>query len=853
MADFLMNTWNLGAKKINRAIWSSQAQIQLGKFRETGDPACLEESVRLFEKTLNATPRNHSGRALHLANFGIVLNMLFVQTGETANLAVAARMLREAVAVTRPGHRYRAGYLFNLGLILYSLFDQAGELDILTEALQAHRDALAATPGWSLRRANRLFGLSLTLGKMFEHTGDPGALDEAVQAIRESVAATPHDHHARAIRLASLARILDLMFEQTEDPDILKESVQAYRESVAAIPAAHLDRSSLLGGLGSALMTLHEHSGDRAALHEARDIFAEAASSELAPATDQCIAHQGLGWAATVAGDAATALAAYESAVAVLPQIAPRRLSSLDRQRRLGGAGSLLAAEAASAAITAGQQERAIELLEQARGVLLTEAMGARGDLTELLSRAPVLATRFELLRNAMDTLASADALDDLNGQLYLRPSESDTAKESGTQDAARGVADQRRQLAVDWDNLLSEIRAIPGLEGFLLPVPVDRLREQAIEGPVVFLNVSDYRCDALILTSDADRPARLVTLPTVTRDDVCRQVNRLEAAVDASLAASFPERLDGQQEISTILAWLWDEVAEPVLEELGFCEEPEPAQPWPRIWWCPVGEMALLPLHAAGYHRRPWPGGNSINRTHNGAPAVLDRVISSYAPTIRALRYARQDRSAGPGDQSQGALIVAMPETPLAPALPGARAEAEFLADLLPGSRILSDAEATRDVVLAALPRHRIAHLSCHGLTDRGNPASSKLLLYDHSDSPLTVTNLSRLSLTNAELAFLSACSTSDTSRDLLDEAVHITAAFQLAGYRNVIGTLWPVIDDLAVLVTKDFYTRLANDSAILPQASGAAQILHHAIRGLRDQYSDDPAAWAGFIHVGQ
>jgi CHAT domain-containing protein len=184
---------------------------------------------------------------------------------------------------------------------------------------------------------------------------------------------------------------------------------------------------------------------------------------------------------------------------------------------------------------------------------------------------------------------------------------------------------------------------------------------------------------------------------------------------------------------------------------------------------------------------------------------------------------------------------------------LPSAWAEVRFLENLLPGSEVLIEAGATREAVLASLPQHRIAHLSCHGLTDRGRPASSRLLLYDHSNSPLTVTSLSRLRLTDAELAFLSACSTSDTSRHLLDEPVHITAAFQLAGYQNVIGTLWPVIDDVAAQVTRDFYTRLTNNNVRLPQTTIAAQALHEAIRGLRERYPDDPVAWAGFVHAGR
>jgi hypothetical protein len=557
-----------------------------------------------------------------------------------------------------------------------------------------------------------------------------------------------------------------------------------------------------------------------------------------------------LGSIYAMTGDAAKALAHYEKSVGALPQLAQRKLASPDRRRQLGRVPGL-AEEAAAVAVTAGRPGRAIELLEQARGILLGEAMGARGDVTDLQTADGSLAAEFERLRADLDAadLASPDPFDYAMDPALMRSVESDVPGRSDSPDAARRIAEERRRLVTEWDGLLTRIRDLPGLETFLLPVPIERLRAHASEGPVVFVNVSRFRSDALILTSDASHPVRVVPLPAVTEEEITRRANALDEAVEASAAGSQARQRQGQQELSGILAWLWDAVTAPVLEELGFSSTPEPDQDWPRVWWCPVGEMALFPLHAAGHHGDTAKAAS--NAPHTQRRAVLDRVVSSYTPTVRALQYARRSRSISAA-RADGALIVAMPETPLASALPGAEAEADLVSRLIPGSKILAVADATRENVLAALPHHRFAHLSCHGITDLRNPAASRLLLRDHEDSPLTVAGLAALRLTGAELAFLSACSTSGTSQNLIDEAVHITAAFLLAGYQNVIGTLWPVLDEAAWRITEQFYTRMTNAGTRETRSVEAARILHNATRDLRNHYPHEPARWAGFIHAG-
>jgi CHAT domain-containing protein len=96
--------------------------------------------------------------------------------------------------------------------------------------------------------------------------------------------------------------------------------------------------------------------------------------------------------------------------------------------------------------------------------------------------------------------------------------------------------------------------------------------------------------------------------------------------------------------------------------------------------------------------------------------------------------------------------------------------------------------------------------------------------------------------------LAFLSACSTARPDDRLADEAIHLASAFQLAGYRHVVGTLWPISDSHAVRLADDFYAELASAGSV----AIAASALHTVTRRLRDRRHQTPSIWASHIHAG-
>jgi len=155
------------------------------------------------------------------------------------------------------------------------------------------------------------------------------------------------------------------------------------------------------------------------------------------------------------ATDIGSAVEGFELAISLIPQLVPRHLVQADQQYRLATMIPSLAADAAACALNLSDPERAVRLLEHGRGVLLAQSLDARTDLTLLRQEDPTLADRFSALRerlNAPENTAVPEPDDD-----FPAPDRASTW-------------DRRRRAVTDWNDLITEIRAIAGLERFLTP-----------------------------------------------------------------------------------------------------------------------------------------------------------------------------------------------------------------------------------------------------------------------------------------------------------------------------------------------------------------------------------------------
>lgn len=836
-------------------------------FDQTGELSLLREAATTARRAVDATPAQNAQHAPSLNNLGLILQLLSWHTGDSVPLREAVETSRAAVAAVPDDHPNHGHYLGTLGSALQMNFQRTGEREDIAEAVAVCRKAVAAFPDGHPYRAQQLLGLSSALFAQASRERNAAMASEAVDMARLVVEATPGDHMNRNRVLVNLSAALLLRFSYDDDPAALYEAVDATREAVAITPAGLPFSANTLNSHAGALYLLSRHTDNTddtdntdnvGLLDEILAVSRSAARDDSAAVWTRIASYRSIAVLAARDGTGEEeALAAAEAAVALLPQIGLGALDLADRGHLIGEAGSLAGA-AAAAALNAGRPCRAVELLEQSRGVLTAESVADGGtDLDRLRSAAPDLAAAIEEVRNrraALDRQAPTDVeastateflapVELLSPVKVPAPVEASRAIEASAPAEARAAA--RREAQAEWDRLLTRIRSLEGFSGFLTPPGAADLTAQAAEGPVVYVSAAPTRCDALVLTGDPRDPVRVVPLDGLTDVEAARRIMTLGPAIDATgdPAVDPVGRRTAQRDILGVLAWLWDTITEPVLTALGHTEPPAPGEPWPRVWWCPVGLLAYLPLHAAGHHDDL---ADDSPRRH--APrTVLDRVVSSYTATVRGLARARtRDSATDPGTRTA---IVAVPDAPGAGLLAGAATEADLLTGLVPGAAVLP--HPTRSSVLAALPHHRVAHFACHSEPHRTDPWRGRLILQDHRTDPLTVADIGALRL-DGGLAFLSACNTTLTAPRLADEALHLTGAFQLAGYPHVVGTQWPVADRAAHQLATDFYARLTADGTTPPQPALSAEALHQATRRLRAGYPVTPTVWAAHTHTG-
>ncbi|RYP19460.1 hypothetical protein DL767_009641 [Monosporascus sp. MG133] len=772
------------------------------RFERSGSMDDLNRAVDITNMAVNATPQNHPDRAGWLSNLGNMLGRRFKRTGSMDDINRAVEAANMAVNATPQDHPGRAAILNNLANQLGLRFNRTGSVDDINRAVEAANMAINAIPQDHPYRAYLLRSLGIWLGKRFERTGLMDDLNRAVDVTNMAIDATPQDHPDRAAILNNLGILLGIRFERTGSMGDLNRAVDVTNMAVNATPQDHPNRAGWLNNLGNRLGTRFERTGSMDDLTRSLSSYKDGWICYNAPPSIRINLAQKAASIIISQLNWEESSILLEDAVNLLPTVSPRSLKHTDKQHMLAQFAGL-ASSAAATALNAGKTAYdALRLLELGRDVIAGLLMDMRGDISDLQRQHPSLADEFISLRHLLDSPADRSAFS------------TSTDNFTDSKNSWELQAKRRRKADQKFEELIIRIRAQPGFSNFLFPPTAKELMAAADPDPIIVVNLSAYRCDSFLVERHR---IRALELPDLTLEKVQGWVQELRSS-----------RLAGFLHMSLLLEWLWDVVCRPSLEALGFFETPSDHN-WPRVWWIPTGLLSQLPLHAAGYH------------TQGSAETVLDRVMSSYASSAKALIYARRCHVRNSaGCRSNLALLVAMRDTPgliRNKILPFAAAEVGMLSSLCPSLQLQPIAPSLRkDDVLKHLQACRIFHFAGHGRSDPTEPSQSCLLLEDWESNPLTVGDLRdhKLQENPPFLAYLSACSTgANEAYRLADEGIHLVSAFQLAGFRHVVGTLWEVSDEHCVNVARVLYETM-RDQGMTDVA--VCRGLHCAVRALRD-----------------
>ncbi|KAJ4125314.1 hypothetical protein NW768_008931 [Fusarium equiseti] len=738
----------------------------------TEDEGLLEEAFVVANEALSIIDESRweSGWLSCLAR---MFGCQYLKTEALTDIDEAIRLDRLALNAN-PTKENREVIFTNLGNRLGDRYLRTGSEDDINGAIEYAREALQQDP----KSYSQLYNVAIKLGDRFTRIGDLKDVNEAIELERMALEMIPLDHSERVDYLNALGNQLADRFQHKRALIDLEEAIEIAKGCLVILSENHPHRASRLNNLAGRLLDLYNVKGNESDLTEAIAQYRLALNHEPSDTEDRIEAGQAI---ISNCSDTQQVYDAARTAVGLVPNLVSWSHENSDRQFVLGRVAGL-ASDAAAAALQAGQSPMtALKLLEQGRGIIGSSLQDMRSDVEDLEKHSPELAERYRSLQTELDRSRITNAI----------------FKESGR------LLNRRHVAAKDFTDITAEIRRVPGYETFMLPPGDDEICKASEYGPIIVINTSRLRCDALLVLDSRVQSLHLSGLT----------LKELEYQIMIRNLAD-PQTLE----------WLWDTIASPVLDALGITGVPSPDK-WPRVWWIPTGPLVQMPLHAAGYHNQ------------QSSKAVLDRVLSSYGSSIRNMIRGR--RKAVQTSISDQILLVAMEHTPGHDSLAFATKEINSVSGIIRSMNLRPVVpEPNKKDVARYLPECRIFHFAGHGLVHTDDPSKSCLLLEDWKTDSLKVSDLFDMNFQKGAplLAYLSACGTGQTKDETsFDENINLIGACQIAGFRHVIGTLWSVQDDMSVRMAIRTYQEL-NDSGISDES--ICRGLHKATCELRREW---------------
>ncbi|MEW2556655.1 CHAT domain-containing protein [Streptomyces zhihengii] len=809
------------------------------RFEQRGDPADLDEAVGLLREALRLDG-GVTSEAIHRNRLGLVLQRRHECNHDLPDLLLAVRVLTEASGA-EVSSALKASIAGNLGSAHSALHGRSRRPADLDSAILHYRVAVEHGPPRSPHRPTRLANLAMALHQRYASAGDAFDLNEALEAAANAVDGTLAEDVERGRRLLAHADLVFSRYQAAGHPADLTLVLELGRTALTAVPGGQAHRAEMLlrcarneVRVADALRSMPAGTGPSVTPSDLLDrvlgLYDEA--RQQTSALGQHRAEAARQWArVTARQDLPAALDGAVEAFGLLAAVDWHGMRIADRISLLSD-WSGFPCEAAAWAVGAGRGDEALRILELGRGRLWAQITDTRTPLLPDGDAAREVAAELEAVHRELAELTRARVE---NGPL---------SPGTGTRGERLGRLNARRR------DLLSRLRALEE------PVNMTAHRDPTAaltDGPAVIVNMSAFRCDALVVHGTDDGAAIDVIPLDTTLEETSARVRAFGGALaaartargrlladrrhgrpgDAAVRAAYRAAVD---EVGALLAWGWDTITGPALEAADrVLPRAGTTGPARRIRWVPTGPLTGFPLHATGRH-------------DGSGRAVLDRVVSSEAVTLNILSRARHaPRATGPAR-----LLVAGVPRPRGTtrSLAGVRAEAATVAARSPLPVTRLDDTATREAILTGLPTHTWFHFAGHGTTGISDPGDAALSAFD---APVTLADVAGAVRTDAELAFLSSCHGATPGPGQPDEVLHLAAAFHATGFRHVVAALYAVDDLVAERVATGFYDELR-------RVADPGLALHRTLVELRaalarEHQQDElvyPYAWIGHTHLG-
>ncbi|KAJ7120836.1 CHAT domain-containing protein [Mycena epipterygia] len=829
-------------------------------FDAGGGSADLDSAIQLYSEALDLWPASHPLHTPTRGRLGLALWIRSRITQDMAEMDRGVELIREATdLLPRLELEYHRRVLINLGPMVGLYLWKPGNVPNLDSAINLGLQALPDQSP-SLERALSLSRVAHMLQERFDLTGDLADLDHAIKLYRGTLdAILPARHPSRGLVLLNLSDVLYTRFKSVGERVNLDMAIEVLRDALDIFQPPHTFRAHTLPRISSVLAEKYAECPESETLEEWVNVCRDGAK-DLSSNIFQRFSTS-TRWALFAETQAhSSALEGFEISVGLLPQLAMLGWDIQTRQKVLITKNNVgLASNAAACACQLNQNEKAVEFLEAGRSIFWSQGLQLHTPLNDVRSAHPSLAQHIsEIAKNL-----AQGAYRPMSHEQILEP-------EILQQTVFDDEVIHYQMLNAQWVRALHDVRCLPGLERFLQPKMYEELRKAARNGPVVILTAPRFsrfnpRGHALIVTSSGDierlhldqmpwkvaeAMAKLFTAALSGSEVTISQLLAKRETADGS--TSVEARLLGKLEgshgmdcaviLEILLERLWKWLVQPIFDALKLQKSGKPS----RLWWCPTGPFAFLPIHAAGVYKEGY---------------VSDYVVSSYTPTLTALLN-QPEQTFSPFNMT--ALI--QPKTPGCSPLPATTEELRRIQQIVPKEWLTSlgntdNMPATVQATLSHLPKSAIVHFACHGEQDPENPLDSGLFL---ADGRLKVSEVMRVkgdlesNGSHMALAFLGACKTATGDEAVPDEAMHLAATMLFTGFHGVVATMWQMHDPDGPEIAETFYRHLfkgcdaAADPPILPDLTKSAEALHIAVKKLREDPNVPVSRWAPFVHYG-